>query len=61
MTPEQRRIAKQIARQLNRIAQIADDNELMLGNGALIGNMLGGIAIELEQQAQQTKGQNANQ
>ena len=47
-TPEQRRIAKQLARQLTRIAQIAGDNELEMGNGGCIGSMLSGIVTELE-------------
>jgi hypothetical protein len=47
-TPEQKRIAKQLARQLTKIAQIAGDNELYMGNGGDIGSMLSGIVTELE-------------
>ena len=48
----QRRIARQLARQLIRLAAIADENNLVLGNGGEIGSMLGGIATELEQQSE---------
>lgn len=47
-TAEQKRIAKQLARQLTRIAQIAGENELYMGNGGDIGSMLSGIVTELE-------------
>jgi hypothetical protein len=47
-TAEQCRIAKQLAKQLSRIAGIAGDNELYMGNGGDIGSMLGGIVIEFE-------------
>ena len=54
-TPEQKRIAKRLARQLTRIAQNAGDNELYMGNGGCIGSMLGGIVTELEDIAAEPK------
>lgn len=47
-TAEQKRIAKQLAKSLQRIAGIAGDNELYMGNGGCIGSMLNGIVLELE-------------
>jgi hypothetical protein len=52
MTAEQKRIAGQLARQLNRLAQIANENGLTLGNGGDICSMLGAIADDLEIQVQ---------
>lgn len=48
-TAEQKRIAKQLARQVQRAANIAGENNLEMGNGGDISSMLGGIASELEQ------------
>jgi len=53
-TQKQQRIAAQLARQLQRIAKVAGDNELYMGNGGDIGSMLGGIVGELESIATKT-------
>jgi hypothetical protein len=50
MTAEQMRIATQLARQIYKLAAIAGDNEIYLGNGGDVGSLLGGIANDLEQQ-----------
>jgi hypothetical protein len=52
LTPEQKRIAKQMARQLKRLAQIADENEFEMSNGGILGSILGTIANELELESQ---------
>lgn len=48
MTGEQIRISQQVARQLWKLATIAGDNELLLGNGGEVGSILGSIAAELD-------------
>lgn len=53
MTAEQISMAKQIARQISNIANLADRNgvEITLGNGGCVVSMLGAIATDIEQQA----------
>lgn len=51
MTPEERQRntkIKRIARKLIKLADEADDLELMLPNGGIVGSQLKGIALDLE-------------
>lgn len=51
MTGEQIRMAKQLARQIANLADIAERNNVVLGNGGDVSSMLGAMATDIEQQA----------
>lgn len=42
------RALKKLARDLKKLAEVADDHDLELANGALVGSLLNNIAYELE-------------
>lgn len=48
MTTKQKLVAARLAKQLSKLSQLADANELTLGNGGEVGAILGGVATELE-------------
>ena len=43
-------VRKTLARQLHKLANIADDYEIVLSNGAYLGSLLGSTADDLDQE-----------
>jgi hypothetical protein len=48
MTTEQKKVALKIAKELAKLATLADAYELLLQNGAIAGCLISGIALDLE-------------
>lgn len=48
MTKRERDRIARVVRLLNEAATLADELELVLGNGAYVGSLAGGMADELE-------------